>query len=112
MPFEVWTGDRTGMKVKTDKFGRFYLTAGLVTALGLSNGAKLYVAYDPARKMVGLRTDPPADTRAVPLKFDAKRYVASARAFMTRYGLNRERAVFEYIGEEDGWWAFQRVEDA
>lgn len=114
IPFDAKEGRPAGEPAITiDRQGRLYLNKALQRELGCENQAiKLYLAYDPVNKRIGLaKPDVVRLTNHRPVSFDKSRSYAMVRSFLQRFQIPYDKSYrYIYDGKENGWWTF-RLED-
>ena len=98
--------------ITVDKFGRLYLNAAMREKLGVSAGApfKCHVAFDPDTGNIGIARPGEVNVgdEVSPATFDGKRYYASVRGFINKYGVRLGKYV--YIERQNNWYAFRYSE--
>lgn len=92
--------------------GRLFVSKGIRKKLsaGKNGEIKIYLAYDPVRKCIGIRSAQNAEMEnGVPFTLD-KDGNCHILGFIKQFGLPRDR-LYRYIliGEEEGWMIFKRV---
>ncbi|OYD08522.1 hypothetical protein [Paludifilum halophilum] len=104
----------THMSLTIDKAGRIYLNKALQQELdAVDKTVKLYIAYDPEKKRIGLAKPEDVDLEGViPLTFGKDRSYASARGFLSRFRIEQnESRKYVYSGTEGNWMSFEPVYD-
>lgn len=98
--------------ITVDKFGRLYLNAAMREKFGVVDGVpfKCHVAVDVDTGNIGLAR--PGEVNVgddvSPATFDGKRYYASVRGFINKYGVKLGKYV--YIERQNNWYAFRHQE--
>lgn len=111
IPYNFRVGDDLPA-ITVDKFGRLYLNATMRSKFGVAAGMpfKCHVAYDPDTGNIGIAR--PGEVNVgddvSPASFDGKRYYASVRGFIRKYGVKLGKYV--YIERQNNWYAFRYSE--
>lgn len=115
VPYSAESGRPSNrMTITIDRLGRLYLNKKLQEELGcVDKTIKLYIAYDPETKRIGLAKPGEIELEDVtPLTFGKDRAYASARGFLSRFQIDhREARKYVYVGKEGPWMAFELDED-
>lgn len=112
IPYENKSGKFNHLFLSIKSRGRLFVSKGIRKKLngGKNEQIKIYLAYDPIRKCIGIKSAQNTEMESsAPFVLD-KDGNCHILGFIKQFGLPRDK-LYRYIfaGEEEGWMIFKRI---